>query len=249
MTVELFYERLIPLKHEGDCMLLAVASDGTVYVEEAYTPEVWMAQHAYAPDGTLRESQDEDFGRCRSVTPLMIPQGAARSQPGWNTGRLNFGGARHRGLRSEDRISELVRELAVADKLRLVERLALDVPPPMLIGLAESFVTSEAVIDYPETFVVCRRFRLAVMLPEVRSDAEGAYDYDTRVIHTAYLAERARDFERPLLDALDGLPGAQLHRPLDCIATHDRLYVADGGAPGRVSTVHVWRLVHHADAT
>jgi hypothetical protein len=249
MTVELVYEHMIPLKHEGDAMLLAVARDGTAYVEEAYSPDVWMAQHAIAPDGTFSMSQDEDSGRNQQVQPLEIPQGAARSQPGWHTARLNFGGARHRGLRSDDRISELVRELSVADKIKLVERLNLAVTPPMLIGIAECRVTSEAVIDYPDVFAVCRRLRLAVMMPEVRQDDGGPYDYDTLVIHVAHLADREREFECPILAALDGLPGAHLHRPLDCIATHDRLYVTDGGAPGRLSALHVWHLVHHAAAT
>lgn len=244
MAVSLDYLHAIPLKHDGDASLLGVSPDLTIYVEEAYTEHVWMAQHALSMDGIFIESQDEDFGGNHRVEPVTIPANAAHVQPGWHTQRLNFAGARHRGMRSTDRIDDVVRTLTIQEKMLISEKLGLQLPPPRLLGIAECRVVSEAILEYPDQFVVCKRLRLAYLLPAIAHDGQGNYDYDTHIVYLAHTVSREREYETSLAEALAGLPGVKLYRPSDCIAAFGHLFVADGGETGRISAVHIWRITH-----
>jgi hypothetical protein len=229
----------ITLLHRGDCSLLGAAPDGQLYVEEVYGVDGWMAQQHYAPDGALLNSVDEQDGANSNIAPLPLPDTIIAPKTGWHTMRLNYAGARHRGMRVSERLADLAQPLSIADKVALAGRLGLQ--PMQIVGVAESYVLAETELIRPNLFLTCRRIRFAYALPEERRDADGEpYDYDTYVLYAAHLIDLANEEERPISAMLDDLPG--LLRPMDCLLVGDRLYVADGGAADRPSCVHVWRV-------
>ncbi len=238
----------LPLRHNGDCTLLGVtpseppdAADYTIYVEEIFGEDAKIAQHALAADGSLLASIDEDSGDDSELHPLDLPAGTIRTQSGWHTMALNFAGPRHRGLRVPERTLDLVRPLSVPEKMALVNQLQLDVLPPLLLGVAESYVLAETLISAPTLYFVCRRVRLAVALSEEHSDADGQpYDYDTLVFYLAHFYER--DQEPEWSDILAQRAAVGLRRPMDCVLVKDRLFIADGGDDDHLSAVHVWQL-------
>lgn len=231
----------LTLRHAGDCSLLGVTPDGTIYAEEVYGDDGWVAQHELQPDGTFVRSADEAGGANGDLQPLTLPPTAVKPATGWKTMALNFAGPRHRGRRELERISDLVRPLTLDEKLAALRRLQLDVPPPYLLGLAESYVLAECAVVRPNLYFVCRRVRLAFALPEQRLDADGQpYDYDTQVFYAAHFQDCTQ--EPVFTDLLSDLTDTPLHRPMDCLLLGDRLYIADGGAGERLSAIHVWRL-------
>lgn len=251
----LHFIRTMPLKHGGDCMLLGVTRDLHIYVEEIYSEDAWIAQHCITPEGTIRESIDEDFGSRTALAPLTLPEGTTQPQRGWHTQTLNFSGPRHRGLRDLERVQEVVRPLPIQAKLTLSRHLPGDIPPPMVMGLAESYVLAEARLTRPQTnqknrpqlFVVCRRVRIAFALPQPAIDAHGnPYDYDSLVLHMAHLhhydTHQDSTLDNPLAEIGDTLPQADLYRPMDCVLCEDHLVIADGGDASRNSAVHLWRV-------
>lgn len=241
------YNRAIPLKHHGDCSLLGVApQDRHIFSEEVYEDgeDTWMARHIHRYDGTEIDSEDEDSGRNTALRPLAPPPHAIRSQIGWHTQSLNFHGPRHRGMREEERVSDLVRPISVMAKMRLAAHLKLQIPPPHILGLAESYVLAEIELVRPRHYLVCRRLRLAYALPEIQQDDTSmTYNYDTHVFHLLHFFDRElMDIETPIETALEGLPGPTLRRPLDCLMHDDTLIVADGGETDRQSTLHLWHV-------
>lgn len=237
----------LPLLHSGDCTLLGVlpdvdsgAADCTIYAEEIYDEDGKIAQHALALDGSLLATVDEGSDET-DLHPLDLPPQRIKPQTGWHTMALNFAGPRHRGLRAPERTLDLVRSLTLPEKMALIERFRLDVPPPLLLGIADSYVLAETPIHAPELYFVCRRVRLAIALTEEQIDADGQpYDYDTQVIYLAHFYQR--DQEPELTDVLADLNALPLHRPMDCLLVKDRLFIADGGAGDRLSAIHVWQL-------
>lgn len=127
--------------------------------------------------------------------------------------------------------------------MQAVSRFALPVAPPMLIGLAESFVLSEAPLQPPQSYVVCRRVRLAYATTTIcTDDANQPYDYDTFVLYLAHVYDRTRD-ESGLLPAPEALlSDVTLNRPMDCLIHNDHLWIADGGDASQPSRLHRWRL-------
>lgn len=235
------YLTTLPLTHAGDCSLLGVATDLTVYAEEIYGDDGWMAQHALRLDGTALNVVDEDYGKNPSVKPITLPDDLKRPNTGWHTMALNFSGARHRGVRREERISEVAQPLSIEDKMLVAGRLQM--PPPTILGLAESYVLAEAGVVYPHLFLVCRRMRVVYALQDEQIDEQHQpYDYDSHVLYAAHLYDRSQEVQPTLRESLTGLPGVQLHRPMDCLIAHEHLFVADGGEGERVSAVHVWRV-------
>ncbi|GEM_PF-360825 len=250
----------ISLRHDGDCSLIGATPEGTLYAEEIYGDEGWMAQHKISANGVILSSVDEDSGDSLQITPLAIPVDIVKPARVWHTMSLNFAGARHRGLRAPERVDEMVRTLSMQEKMAVIQRLDLDVIPPMLIGMSESYVLAEAEIIHPTWFVVCRRIRFAYALPFERIDIDNEsepdgspdgdpYDYDTRVIYVAHFFNPVDDDDPPLISILEGLGGVTLYRPMDCLVAGDRLYIADGGElpvlddeAGRTSRVHVWQI-------
>lgn len=243
-TLALEHLTTLQLLHNGDCSLIGVASDLTVYVEEVYGEEGWLAQSAFTLDGAMVTSVDEDYGAKTELSPLPLPGGLVEPQRGWHTMVLNFTGARHFGLRGPERLDDLVRPFSVPEKIALVNLLELDIMPPMLLGLAESYVLAEALITPPNEFVVCRRVRVAYALPEERVDETGTpYDYDTLVLYVAHIFNPTAEQEPPLSDVLQGIAGVRLYRPMDCLIAQDHLFLADGGDEQRNSAVHVLRIL------
>ncbi len=241
-TPPLEFLRTVSLRHGGDCNLIGVTPDLTVYVEEVYG-EGWLAQHAISLNGEFLQSIDEDEGRQTHSAALVLPDNGERPQTAWHTMKLNFAGPRHRGLRGADRLLDLVRGLSIQEKMSAIEHLRLDVPPPLLFGLAESYVLAEAPVDEPHLYIICRRMRLAYGLAQEQTDSDGQpYDYDTRVVYAAHFYDRSQELDPPLDMALNGLPGASLHRPMDCQIAGGCLFVADGGGDARLNALHIWRI-------
>ncbi len=248
---ELHYWKTITLPHQGDCSLIAITPQDEVLVEEAYTDntdDIWMAQHRLSLDGDLLETVDEDWGRHHHLTRLPIPDESLAPSPVWHTIKiLNFRGPRHRGMREEERVQDMVASLNMAEKMALIRHFQLDIPPPMLLGVAESYVVAEAVLQRPDLYIVCRRIRLAVALPEIRTDDEQQpYNYDTHVFYIAHWFDRSLAREPSLADLLTTLPGPDFHRPMDCILTPSLLCIADGGGTQRQNCLHFWH-VHHPE--
>jgi hypothetical protein len=242
----LAYKTTIDLAHPGECSLLGFTPDGTIFVEETYGEDGWVAQHALTLDGAVVTSVDE-LGGEREIAPLTMPPDAIKPATAWSSMALNFGGGRHRGLRAPERIADLVQPLTLADKMAVIARLKLDLVPPSLLGVAESYALAEARLQPPSLFLVCRRIRLAYALPAAQIDPDGLpYDYDTLILHVAHLYDQTWD-ETPSLPALlDTFDGARLHRPMDCLMAGDTLLIADGGADERLSAVHVWQIERNA---
>ena len=248
----------LPLLYNGDCSLLGITpgmddSDLILYVEEIYGEEAWLARHALRLDGTLVASADEQSGQNPDVKPLEIPADLITPHTAWHTMTLNFTGARHRGLRGPERIDEMLRSLSMLEKIALMERLNLDILPPMLLGIAESYVLAEAVITRPNLFLLCRRIRLAYLLEEDHYDKDNQpYNYDTLVLYVAHFLDREADRETPLNELLNALPGVQLERPMDCLVYGDLAFVADGGSAGpdgRRSAIHIWQILRSTTET
>jgi hypothetical protein len=241
-TPPLEFLHTITLKHGGDCSLIGVTPDLTLYVEEVYG-EGWLAQHALNLNGDILQSLDEDEGRQTHESGLELPDDGERPQTGWHTMKLNFAGPRHRGMRGAERLLDVVRGLSVQEKMAAIERLKLEIPLPLLFGLAESYVLAEAPVDEPNLYIICRRLRLAYGLPQEQLDGDGQpYDYDTQVVYATHFYDRSQELDPPLDDVLAGLPGASLHRPMDCQIAGGHLFVADGGGETCLNAVHIWRI-------
>ena len=184
----------LPLRHNGDCTLLGVTPDYTVYVEEIYGDDAKIAQHALALDGSLLASIDEGDAADGELRPLDLPPELIKSHSGWHTMALNFAGPRHRGLRAPERTLDLVRPLSVSEKMALVNQLQLDVLPPLLLGIAESYVLAETLISAPNLYFVCRRVRIAVALTEegIRRRRTALRLRHAGVLSGAFLRARSR---------------------------------------------------------
>ncbi len=227
----------ISLPHHGDCSLLGVTPDGQLYLEEIYSDDGWMAQHIYSADGVLMHSVDEMDGANTEVKALELPINIVKPRIGWHTMGLNYAGARHRGMRINERLADVVKPMSIPDKMTIAKRLNVQV----VVGIAESYVVAEVELVRPNLFLTCRRIRFAFALPEEHVDDNGdPYDYDTQVIYVAHLLDLRAEEERPIIDLLNDLPG--VFRPMDCLLLEDRLYVADGGAEDRPNRIHIWRV-------
>jgi hypothetical protein len=230
------------LPHDGDCGLIGVTPARHVYIEELYGDDL-LAQYHLDENGQMVASVDE--GIDANFGPLPLPDDLICPALVKATLSLNYIGARYRGLREAERLSDLVQLLSIEEKLVLLEKLALRIPPMMLAGIAESRVLAEAPLDEPGRYLVCRRILLAVMLPEQRLDTDGQpYDYDTIRLHVAHVYDAARYPLPELHKALDGIGGVTLTRPLDCMVERERLYIAEGGdaSTGTCSRLHIWEI-------
>jgi hypothetical protein len=231
----------LPLARSGDCGLLGVTSDLTIYAEEIYGDDGWMAQHVMRLDGTTIAAVDEDSGNAKSVKPLTLPDDLVKPKPGWHTMGLNFSGARHRGIRSLEHVTDVAQPLSLEDKTVVAGRL--QVAAPMILGLAESYVLAEADLELPHLFLVCRRLRVVYGLEAEQTDDQNQpYDYDSRILYVAHTYDRSQDVKPTLRESLKGLAGVELGRPMDCLIAYDHVFIADGGEGDHVSHVHVWRI-------
>ncbi|MGQ9888730.1 MAG: hypothetical protein ACUVSX_09610 [Aggregatilineales bacterium] len=221
--------------------MLGIAPGPVVYVEEFYGEDGWLAQRALRLDGAVLAEMDEAHGARAGAPPLELPADLITPVGVNHTQSLNFSGPRRRGMRAEERIDDMVFPLPVAAKMALAQRMQLDLP--LLLGIVESRVLAETPLA-PDCWLVCRRLRLAYALPQPRRADDGAlYDYDSSALHLAHCWTPDDDGELLTEAALAGLPGAHLRRPLDCLAAHGYLFVAEGGAPDQRAALHVWRLL------
>jgi hypothetical protein len=238
------YQTSIQLTHTGDCRFLGIGSDMTLYVEEIYGEDDWLAQHVLTFTGTLHQTVDEDSGRAAGFTPLVLPDNLHRPARIHKTQALNFSGPRLRGQRALERIDDLVRPLTMPTRMQLIQQLKLDILPPLLLGVAESRVIAEALLLPPDTYLVCRRLRLAYGLPAPRLDSSNMpYDYDTVTLFVAHTYESTSgEIELPPEIVFSGLPGVNLRRPLDCMVHEQHLLVADGGDDSHPGQIHIWKI-------
>lgn len=253
--IELEHLRTVPLSHDGECGLLGVGPDLSFYAEEIYGEEGWMAQAAYDLEGRRLDAVDEASGDNMGAERLSKPGNLVRPTTGMSTIRLNFGGARHRGLLDEDRVEEVVRPLAVPDRLLLVEEgLLAGVQPAEVLGLAQSYVTSEVQIVPSERagrerrplFLLSRRLRVAYRLREPTVDNNGApYDYDSQevaVLQHYTPGEEDAPLGETILSSAE--LGVTLNWPTDIVLRDDLLFAADAARQrdGLSSQVHIWRI-------
>lgn len=233
------YTDSISLPHTGDCRFLGVDPAMVIYVEEIFGDDDTLSQHAITlADGIIDSTGGDDF------VPLALPQPLVRPTPVRAARWLNFRGPRHRGLRDPERITDVVRALEVPTRIKLVQQLQLDIAPPFLIGIAESQVMAEALLQAPDTYIVCRRLRIAYALEQPKRDAQNQlYDYDTLEIYAAHLYNAADgEVDLPPETVFAGLPGVQLLRPMDCMVYNQHLLVADGGKDDQPDRIHIWRI-------
>jgi hypothetical protein len=155
---------------------------------------------------------------------------------------LNFAGARHRGIRAEERIDELAHPMTLPEKMQVAAHLGLAIPAPMILGWIESYSLAEATLS-KGVFCVCRRLRIAYALPQKARDADGAtIDYDSAPLHLAHFYLPNAHEDMPLDGLLRQLPDAALHRPMDCMVVGGHLLVADGGDADHSARLHLWAI-------
>lgn len=236
------YLKSLVLHHNGDCRLLGVTPALVAYVEEIYGEDDQLARHALAFDGSVLHSVDEALDPAPDFASLTLPADAVRPSPVRHTSRLTYSGPRQRGLRDHERITDVIRPLEVPTRIALAQQI--HVPMPHILGVAESRVLAEALLIPPDTYLVCRRLRIAFALPKPQRDADQQwYDYDTVVLYAAHLYRAAGgDVELPPETVFAGLPGITLRRPMDCIVCHQHLLIADGGDSAHPSQLHIWRV-------
>ena len=236
------YLQSILLHHNGDCRLLGVSPTLALYVEEIFGDDDQLAQHTLSLDGKVLHSVDESINPASDFIPLTLPADVVRPSPIRHASRLNFSGPRQLGLRDLERITDVVRTLEVPTRIRLAQQI--NIPMPLILGVAESRVLAEALLTPPDTYLVCRRLRIAHALPEPQRDTDQQwYDYDTLAVYTAHLYNPVlNDVELPPDAVFAGLPGVRLVRPMDCIMCHEHVFIADGGDADRPSRIHIWRV-------
>ncbi len=217
------------LDHQGDCALLGVKAPDQLAAEETY--DDWAAYHLLDQDGCRIASYDEGNGAELDSLPL-----AEFNPPPSVAGAaiLNYTAGRWRGLREADRVAETARALSVPEKLALT---AYGVPTPIL-GLAESYVLAEALID-ERLSLICRRLRIAhaVSPRHDGSPHDDPYDYDTHLLYVAQWFS-PHDEDAPLHQGVIQL-GV---RPMDLLLSGSHLFVADGGAQARRTAIHAFQV-------
>lgn len=226
------------LNHQSDCELIGILPDMTLYVREYHEEDATV--HVLDSSGHLRQSFSEADFTDRGLRPANLTKPAA---PRFSAA-LNYAGPRHRGMREAERVQDIVKPLTVQTKMQVIQHLNLDITPMALLGIAESYVLAEALIEHGQPCMVCRRIRLAYALPAIQFDAENQpYDYDTIALYSAHLYDyTAAESELAPEQVLSGLPGVRLHYPMDCLIYNQHLFIAESGHQVHTSAVHTWRI-------
>lgn len=249
LLVKLIHMVSVPLHYNEICAFLAVTGDGQVCVEELYSGGDWLAQHHLNIEGEFKETVDENYGQCE-LRQLSLPEDSITPQSVDHCTALDFSGPRLRGMREAEHLQELVAPLTIMEKMALIQHLGLGIPAMMLFGIAESRVLAEAALDDAGAFLVCRRLRLAVALPEIRYDNDNLpYDYETITLHLAHVYHPHDDNVSLFQQTLNHMGGVRLNQPMDCIRAGDMLFIADGGTADTPSRVHVWRILTNGGAS
>lgn len=157
---------------------------------------------------------------------------------------LNHTGLRWRGMHETDRVTEWAQPLTIMEKMQILPHLGRPLSPMQVLGVAESYVLSEAAVGDGETYLVCRRLRLAYALPTVQRDENGDYDYDTLLCHVAHWVRG--DAEPSWEHVFTDFDRAQIQAPLDCLIHEGQLYMADSGTASTTEAamcyLHIWQL-------
>ena len=230
------------LLYEGDCRLLGITPDGTIYAEELYGEDDWLAQHRLSQIDGILESVDEAWGNNLKMDLLKLPDNLIRPYPVNSSHPLNFTGARLRGKRVDERIDELLLPLEMDEKIELIDYMEWDISPGQLLGIAESVVLAQTPTHQPDISILCRRVRLAYALPQHKIASNNEYDYDVLSLYLVHEYNPADHDTSPLVDCLDSIDDVLLLRPMDCLYYASRLYVADGGEDEDVSAIHIFEL-------
>lgn len=232
MITKFKQQTTIPLYHQGDCNILGLAPDGSLFAEEFYDGD-FIAQY-HISNGTIIAALDEDAGE-RDIVPFELPLGTIfPDRPTKHA--LNYRGLRYRGLREAESIQEWLLPLTIMEKMPLLAALEWSLSPMLLLGIVESQVLSQAQIE--SECLLCRRIRLAFALPERHYDEAGLpYDYDSRAIYL--LHTYTEDMTQVLHESLR-FTGEKLQRPMDILYHDSRLILADGGDEGRNSRLLLW---------
>lgn len=237
--------RSIRLLHSGDAALLGLDDARRLYTEEYFGEDGLLAQAAWSDTGELLRCVDESQADGQPIQALELPEGSLlKPGRGWNTVRLNHAGARHRGLRETDRIADTTLSLSVPEKMLLAAYIPQAGSPMSLIGIAESYVMSEAQLTRT-VYLVCRRLRIAYALPgRVMADDGLPCDYETAVLHVVHLVDLADDKPVPAEDWFGLLPAPTLYRPTECIVDRERgeLWIAESGDGTRPAQAHLYRI-------
>lgn len=229
-----------PLDYAEDCRLLGIGQQGDLYVEEIYGDD-WFAQHHFAPDGRRIASIDEHYGRVDarslSLPPTLITPSIRDLDDSWT-----FVGGRARGLRIEERISDLLQPLSIAERAYLSAQIHPSIAPGQWLGISARLPRAVAHVA-PSLLLVCSKVQIAYALLSPAVDAHRMlYDYDTITLFLLQSYDVQVKEKPPVSVSLKEIDGQPLYRPLDCLVFNGRLYVADGGANDRKSAIRVWEI-------
>ena len=237
----LTYQSLHLLPRNGQCSLLGVGANGTVFIEIFYD-DAWIAWYGLRADGSITMNDDEQSG---SNPQFQLPTAEIKAtpEPVSPSHPLNFSGPRLRGDRQSERVADLVYPLDVATKIRCIETFKLPLTPMQLLGIAESTVLSMATLNSDGLQVVCRRIRLTYTLPAALTDTNGEpYDYDTISICCAHLYHPDENQEFVSDSLFDGLPGPSLTEPTDCMVTARQLLITKSSGDDEPCQLYVWTV-------
>lgn len=236
-TQPLFHAHtIITLPHCGWCGILGIAPNGQIYAEEIYLPDEQITHHILTADGQIVTSADD----------LSIPKDLISPQIHPQTKALNYQGGRLRGLREAERLTDWAQPLPIADKMTLIEKLGLKISAMQLFGIIESAVLSSVHLR-DDWFVVCRRIRLAIALPQIQTDADGLpYDYDSHIVQTAHLYHESWGEFAPIEKILLGIGNVRLNRVYDCLAYDNQLYISESCETAKNNTIHRWSIEYPA---
>lgn len=224
----------IALNHYGDCHILAVSDDGTIYAEEFYD-ETYIAQYKIAPTGEILQVIDENFGQ-GTIVPLEIPTNSILTQHPTEH-PLNHIGLRYQGLREAEKVMEWVKPLAVMEKIPLLKALNLAISPMMIFGIAESRVLSQTKIT-DSIDMVCRRIQLLRAYADNQFTGDGLpYDYDTISFSLLHPYDKETDTCPSLHGSLQAYPN--LINPQDCLYIENTLIVSSNSDGDSPSEIHI----------
>ena len=213
----------ITLTSNGTCTLLGMTSGLVIHVEQVPADE----------DETIIHNTLNIHGRYVTDAPPL--DDILQPLHGTVTSFLNFNGARLRGHRATERVNDVVRHIPVVLKQQLIDHLGLDVTPGALLGMAESYVLSEARLP-DDQYIVCRRLRFIHALTAPPPD----YDYDSIIVQVAHSIDPKHDDEIALKAALDELPG-DLYQPTDCLFHAGYLVMTDSGGTDEFNHLHIYQ--------
>ncbi len=227
------------LAHNADCELLGIQPDMTLYMRE-YHEDDEATIHLMNIESAVTKSWDENDVSAQNALPADLIQ---PTQPRFSTA-LNYAGPRHRGMREAERVMDIVKPLTIQTKMQVIQHLNMSIMPMALLGIAESSVLAEALLEQPGLCMVCRRIRLAYALPQIQIDAEKQpYDYDTITLYSAHIYDyAAHESEIAPDQVLSGLPGVTLKCPMDCLIYNHHLFISESGTTDYPAAVHVWRI-------